>query len=307
MLLPAARYVCDLKAHHEGTQGLVVNDTFVRRFLTLLALKTTARIYSRAGSAVPISRHLIVKLGPLVHLTEAATMRFVTKNTALPVPKVYCAFVRKSRAYVVMERIQGESLSRVWGSLSKESRHRITSQLQRMFDELRRLQPPKRSGVESCIGGSLHDSRITHSLPRITHSLSHKVPPVPRFGPFNSIQKFHLWLREGLNPSEHPEREVDHDWIDIKDMVEKQDGPWPATVFTHGDLNPSNIIVRGDEVVGIIDWEFAGWYPPYWDYTSAWCGAVTHTAWREGIDEFLERYPKQLRMELTRQRWWGEV
>jgi len=34
-------------------------------------------------------------------------------------------------------------------------------------------------------------------------------------------------------------------------------------VFTHGDLSSLNVLVRGDQIVGIIDWETAGWYPSY--------------------------------------------
>lgn len=42
-----------------------------------------------------------------------------------------------------------------------------------------------------------------------------------------------------------------------------------AITFTHGDLHFSNILVGGDgHISGIIDWEFAGWYPVYWEYTS---------------------------------------
>ncbi|PON23448.1 hypothetical protein TGAM01_v207682 [Trichoderma gamsii] len=33
--------------------------------------------------------------------------------------------------------------------------------------------------------------------------------------------------------------------------------------FMHNDLQPSNIIVRNDQIVGIVDWEHAGWF--YWD------------------------------------------
>ncbi|KAF5320886.1 hypothetical protein D9619_002116 [Psilocybe cf. subviscida] len=45
-------------------------------------------------------------------------------------------------------------------------------------------------------------------------------------------------------------------------------------VMSHGDLNPFNIIVqRGAEgdifISGIIDWEFGGWYPEYWDAVKA--------------------------------------
>ena len=41
--------------------------------------------------------------------------------------------------------------------------------------------------------------------------------------------------------------------------------------FTHGDLTLGNIIVSGESglqrVVGVIDWEQAGWYPEYWEYS----------------------------------------
>ncbi|KAJ8122901.1 hypothetical protein ONZ43_g1018 [Nemania bipapillata] len=49
-------------------------------------------------------------------------------------------------------------------------------------------------------------------------------------------------------------------------------------VFTHADLNPRNILVdevmqddgsTGWSVTGIVDWEFSGYYPEYWDYTKA--------------------------------------
>ena len=42
-------------------------------------------------------------------------------------------------------------------------------------------------------------------------------------------------------------------------------------VFTHGDLAPHNILVMGDgRVGGLIDWEATGYYPKYWEYTTAW-------------------------------------
>lgn len=90
------------------------------------------------------------------------------------------------------------------------------------------------------------------------------------------------------------------------DMINRQDGPWPPTVLTHGDLNPCNIMVRGDTVVGIIDWECSGWYPNYWEYTNAWLGNQTRMAWQGVVDKFLDAYPEELEMERTRQKWWGE-
>ncbi|PTU20112.1 hypothetical protein P175DRAFT_0510055 [Aspergillus ochraceoroseus IBT 24754] len=45
--------------------------------------------------------------------------------------------------------------------------------------------------------------------------------------------------------------------------------PHIQNLITHGDLSGLNILIHGDDIVGIIDWETAGWYPSYWEYTSA--------------------------------------
>jgi len=40
-------------------------------------------------------------------------------------------------------------------------------------------------------------------------------------------------------------------------------------LFTHGDLKPHNILVKDGHITGFLDWESAGWYPDYWDFTTA--------------------------------------
>jgi aminoglycoside phosphotransferase (APT) family kinase protein len=192
-----------------------------------------------------------------------------------------------------MERIQGQTLPEAWVTLSDSDCDEVYAQLKSFLQELRKLPPPSHNKIESCVGGSLRDSRIPHSR--------------PRFGPFGTIQEFHLWLREELRPEEHPDRKADEDWSDIKEMVKMQDGTWPRPVFTHGDLNPFNIMVKGKQVVGIIDWEFSGWYPSYWEYTSAWCGSLTRQSWQAVLTKLMDPYPRELKMERTRQRWWGDL
>ncbi|KAI1467653.1 kinase-like protein [Daldinia caldariorum] len=282
---------------HDGTEHLAVNNTLYRRLSTLLSLKLNRwlRIYKPFCYCHPISKNVIVKWGPFVHLTEAATMTFVAKNTSIPVPRVHCSFIHRNMAYIVMERIEGDNLCTIWKTLSIEDLEIIRSQLQRMLQELRAVKPPSGTGVESLVGGSLHDPRMSRSS--------------PRFGPFKTIQDFHCWLRGGLEvedfPNGFPNPQTDHDWDDFQELVMKQKRPWPAPVLTHGDLNASNIIVRGNQVVGIIDWETAGWYPPYWEYTSA-C-YLPMQDWRDFVPTFLEPYPEEFRMETLRQRWWGEI
>lgn len=38
-----------------------------------------------------------------------------------------------------------------------------------------------------------------------------------------------------------------------------------SPLFSHGDMVPTNILVEGGHVTGIIDWHEAGWYPYFWD------------------------------------------
>jgi hypothetical protein len=40
-------------------------------------------------------------------------------------------------------------------------------------------------------------------------------------------------------------------------------------VLTHGDLRGRNIIVAGDRIVGLLDWETCGWYPEYWEFVKS--------------------------------------
>jgi hypothetical protein len=281
-----------LVRQHDGTESLVVNDTLARRVLSLVAFKLAAPFARKTYPCVPISKHLIIKTGPFVHLTEAATLIFLAEKTSIPVPRVHCAFIHKNRAVIVMERIQGISVAQAWSSWSDADREAIIKQLRSMFQELRALPPPPDAGISSCVGGSLYDLRIPRSS--------------PRFGPFKTIQDFHLWLRGDLRLKDHTERKDDPNWEEIKAMITKQDGPWPPPVFTHGDLNPTNILVSGNRVTGIIDWEFAGWYPHYWEYTSPWCWAQMRPWWQEAVTKFLDPHPEELAMEITRQKWWGE-
>lgn len=277
---------------HKGTGKLAIHNTIFRRWLSLLALKTTARFYTSMGSCVPITRNKIVKAGPYVHLTEGATIEFIAQNTSIPVPRVYCSFVHRNRAYIVMTRIRGNDIPTAWQKLSEQSRQRVFDQLRSMIQEMRLLKPPPGTGIESCVGGSLRDSRNPRSN--------------PRFGPFKTIQEFHIWLREGFQPSQIEGRENDSDWQGVRDMAAAQDKSWPPPVFTHADLNPFNILISGDRVVGLVDWELSGWYPNYWEYTSVWLGSATRIEWRNTIDRLLEPFPDELKMEAIRQKWWGE-
>jgi len=62
---------------------------------------------------------------------------------------------------------------------------------------------------------------------------------------------------------------------ELKAMLQRSE----QSVFTHADLAPRNIIIDQStfEVTGILDWECAGWYPAYWEYTNMWRGFADGT------------------------------
>lgn len=43
-----------------------------------------------------------------------------------------------------------------------------------------------------------------------------------------------------------------------------------TSVFSHVDIGPRNIMFDPEslQITGIIDWERAGWYPDYWEYSN---------------------------------------
>jgi tRNA A-37 threonylcarbamoyl transferase component Bud32 len=73
---------------------------------------------------------------------EAATMKFVSENTSIPVPEVYCSFVHKGRKYIRMERIKGEMIGNVLDGLEHDGQQKALAQVKRMMDELRSLILP---------------------------------------------------------------------------------------------------------------------------------------------------------------------
>lgn len=73
---------------------------------------------------------------------------------------------------------------------------------------------------------------------------------------------------------------------------------WPI-IFAHGDLNNLNILVWGDEIIGIVDWETAGWHPSYLEYKTACQVNPSNSFWIDEIGKFLTLLSDELAMDQT--------
>ena len=191
-----------------------------------------------------------------------------------------------------MEYIRGETLWSYWQGIGEETKENLRNQLKEIMVELREVRQPVSGCVEAPNGGKICDDRYTEGAER-------------SFRPFAIVQDFHLWLRRGISLplQESPDNVIERS-ADIEEMIRLQDRRDYSTLVAHGDLSSSNIMVKNNRIVRIIDWEGAAWYPDYWELTSAWNVNHTDEFWRPEIKKILEfeRFRDEHRMEQIRRK-----
>jgi hypothetical protein len=126
-MTPEPTSVHNVDSEQQGATDPTINDTFFNRLYTRLARKILGQFHKSDGLCTPISRRRIIKTRHRVCLREAATMKFVAEHTSIPVPKVYCSFVYKDRAFILMERIRGDAIPNAWGKLPEAARQKVYS------------------------------------------------------------------------------------------------------------------------------------------------------------------------------------
>lgn len=72
---------------NNGNNHLAIKNTRLRRLMTMLALRTMLGCYKLDGFVWPVLPNLIIKAGPWIHLTEAATMQYIATRTSILVLK----------------------------------------------------------------------------------------------------------------------------------------------------------------------------------------------------------------------------
>jgi aminoglycoside phosphotransferase len=220
------------------------------------------RVAGRRGTRVDLFRifnlHVKARAEGLELIEEAKAMHFMARNTSIPVPKVHYAFTHKGASYLIMSYIDGQMAAKGWMKRTEESKRQILGQLRDMVAELRAVPPPAGTRVGNVHGGPINDPR----LPLPHHQ--------PHWGPFNTVREFHQALIQPLDFA-NPELVIPPDLAEVRELLEfyRQFPSGDTLVLTHGDLSSLNVLVRGDAVVGVVDWETAGWFPTYWEYTCA--------------------------------------
>ncbi|SPJ79053.1 uncharacterized protein FTOL_07444 [Fusarium torulosum] len=262
---------------------------------------------SSPGGVIVVRGTYVVKFGQRVTEYEGNALLFIEKHLQIGAPRLYAMYRDEVSGcfYLIMEYIQGVNLESIWPYLSNKSKSSVAMQLKDMFDQMRALKPP-----DNFIGGI--DAGTLRDTPFKT------VDPDPRVnGPFKSSEEVGLalalasrdFMEETGRPGWLPRFFTQHLSVALKDHEAK---------FTHGDLHMRNVVVEkvfensssGNaelnewkseqyheyRVRSIVDWESAGWYPAYWEYTSALARAHQESDWPEHVGNMMKPYPLELSM-----------
>jgi aminoglycoside phosphotransferase len=198
-------------------------------------------VWSRKITRVTDS--VIVKKGRCLSnfLDEIGLLQFVKENTTIPVPEVLgLHYTEEDECYLFMSLVEGCTLASKWEDMSTEDKHKITSQLVHYISQLRSLEPQQPINFGSVVNGICRDVRREQRQCRFITSEQQFNDFLGDFTLRRDSQKVRMLLSS------------------LRDNHK--------ILLTHGDLHPRNIMVQGSTVTGIIDWEYGGWYPEYWEF-----------------------------------------
>ncbi|KAI0681737.1 kinase-like domain-containing protein [Earliella scabrosa] len=221
---------------------------------------------------------------------EAENMAFVAGHAGLPVPRLLDVVERSTsrpHGYILMSWIEGEPL-RTW--VARHSQNppgadllldrvyaamacKDTKALDEALDAAQNLPPP--------ILDMSHGATLAEDLRQAFRKLREQPAPssnavaglnnrpltTPRcgdphaMGPFASQTEFKTTLLTMAGGA------VAHRVPELRRLAAPVLAKNHRIYFTHGDLHGDNILVKDNRLSGFIDWEHAGWYPEYWEYT----------------------------------------
>ena len=228
----------------------------------------------------------IKRISPRKHLTEGDMMHYAATHGVLAprVRGVYEVLVGDDclARVMVSDRVPGVPLVDVWQNMTAADQAAIKDQLRVQLARMRACTEP----AIGRMGGK--PTRNVYDGPRGT-----------AFGPFADEETFDSWCLARVRSI--PLVRSIWKWL-LRGEREKRSGGGDARagrfVLTHGDLTPRNIMVLGNVVTGIIDWELSGFFPEYGECAFARLCHAHEEWWIPVLEELLPACSKR-RLEFT--------
>lgn len=204
-----------------------------------------------AAQVYRLNASTIAKTGDGVNMSEAATLRYVRQHTSIPVPEVFESYIHPETGYpcIIIEYIERKTLNEMWSAYSSGEKERVIGQLKRYIRQLRLVEAQQIGMVDR---GRVQDQFFEdNDEPGIA-------------GPYDGIDAFHKKLIMILESK----GEMSKKKIMEQFLSEVSKGKRYKIMLTHNNIVARNIIMKGDIVCAIVDWELAGFFSKYWEYCS---------------------------------------
>lgn len=227
----------------------------------------------------PLPFGLLLKWSDGTRLEEVLATK-VCRAAGIPTPKILCygdqPMTPHAPVSFLMTRLPGCEVGQVYKSLSPEAKATFIKEIKTYLNLIRQWESPwGEEKVCSIIGGPIRSIRVPNNL----------------VGPCDAGQELHNYLLSPARNSFDSEEEYEEHLKRARKLRSLQR---PGVKFTHGDLKRHNILVDNEgHVTGFIDWESAGWYPEFWEYTTAMRYVLKNSGWWDvlmelGCDKYLE-------------------
>ncbi|KAJ5150472.1 Aminoglycoside phosphotransferase [Penicillium coprophilum] len=234
-------------------------------------LESAPSLHTLGGTkVVRLSRNLVMKGGGTVLPCEAETLKFVASKTSIRVPRVYRTFQVEdetqyfgTKGYIVMDFIPGQPLDKCWADLPSDNQRQIATQIADVIKEMQSiviLQPGP-------FGGGKFRGRLFTDYSA---------------GPFKDCAELQGWFNHKLDICKH----VNQCPKDIPPFR------FHTFVLTHQDISPRNLILDDNGEVWLIDWAYAGAYPPAFE-SAALLAQQFFIDFNKAVLSVIPRFPEQ--------------
>jgi len=214
------------------------------------------------------------KSGTRVRAGEFVALKHA-RSLGVPVPIAH-EYIPEEQT-IFMEHVEDDCREDVWPNMSEDEKISIAQQLGRAVTLMR-------------------SSRQTETLIGAIDGLARDCRRYSDYagGPFADEESFNASVLDLYTSCPQP----------VRDALSSKMRSDHSIRFTHADLSPRNIIVKDGKIQGIIDWEFSGWYPEYWEYVKFYECKTKCKDWKNFAPYiFEEAYGEELIIQQAILRW----
>jgi hypothetical protein len=203
------------------------------------------------GSRVSlVSPNLLAKHYEPSEVEDAVKAMEIARQLGIRAPCTKRVVRNEQNAYCIIDRVEGTTLEDAWLNFGWFVTIKLALQLRHFITRLRSATSPTAGSLVSgeCRSFWLNDR---YGLP--VRSRSENITCFFRFWTnFTSMRKAMQAAHGGK----------------VMDSKEQSCLKTDSFVFTHHDLAPRNILLTSSSKLWLLDWDFAGFYPVYFEYAS---------------------------------------